>query len=143
MDAPMKRYMRPGIISFKLFPIEQGTGPILESLLALCEDTFFSAIEVGWMKDLVVRDQARVLLDQSHVEVCYATQPAMFSQKLNPNSFDPEARRRAVHQVKNCIREATSGGSSGCSWTWDSSIPRTDPCAALRYGRSWPGSDPS
>ncbi|MDR7419533.1 MAG: sugar phosphate isomerase/epimerase [Armatimonadota bacterium] len=111
MDSPMKRYMRPGIISFKAFPIEQGTGPIIESLVTLCEDTFFSAIEVGWMKDPVVRDEARRILEQSHLEVCYATQPAMFSQKLNPNAFDPEARRRAVNQVKNCIREAAHLGA--------------------------------
>lgn len=111
MDAPMKRCMRPGIISFKAFPLEQGTGPIVESLTKLCEDTFFSAIEVGWMKDPKVRDEARVILAQSHVEVCYATQPAMFSQKLNPNAFDPEARRRAVNQVKNCIQEAAHLGA--------------------------------
>jgi sugar phosphate isomerase/epimerase len=111
MDAPMKRYMRPGIVSFKAFPIEQGTGPIVESLLKLCEDTFFSAIEVGWMKDPVVRDEARRILEQSHLEVCYACQPAMFSQKLNINALDPEARRRAVNQMKNCIREAAHLGA--------------------------------
>jgi sugar phosphate isomerase/epimerase len=111
MDAPMKRYMRPGIVLFKAFPIEQGTGPIIESLLTICEDTFFSAIEVGWMKDPVVRDEARRILDQSHLEVCYAPQPAMFSQKLNINALDPEARRRAINQMKNCIREAAHLGA--------------------------------
>jgi sugar phosphate isomerase/epimerase len=111
MDAPLKRYMRPGIILFKAFPIEQGTGPIIESLLKICEDTFFSAVEVGWMKDPVVRDEARRILEQSHLEVCYATQPAMFSQKLSLNALDAEARRRAINQVKNCIREACQLGA--------------------------------
>jgi sugar phosphate isomerase/epimerase len=111
MDALMKRYMRPGIVHFKAFPVEQGTGPILESLRALAEDTFFSAIEVGWMLDPLVRDEARAILAQSHLEVCYATQPAMFSQKLSLNALDPEARRRAVNQVKNCIREACHLGA--------------------------------
>jgi sugar phosphate isomerase/epimerase len=111
MDAPMKRYMRPGIVSFKAFPLEQGTGPILESLGKICEDSFWSAIEVGWMKEPLVRDEARRLLEQSHLEVCYAAQPAMFSQKLNINALDPEARRRALNQMKNCIREAAQLGA--------------------------------
>jgi sugar phosphate isomerase/epimerase len=111
MDAPMKRYMRPGIVSFKAFPIEQGTGPIIEALLTLAEDPFFSAIEVGWMKDPVVRDEARVILAQSHLEVCYGAQPAMFSQKLNINALDADARRRAINQMKNCIREASHLGA--------------------------------
>lgn len=111
MDGPMKRYMRPGIILFKAFPIEGGTGPIIESLLKVCEDAFFSAVEVGWMKDPVVRDEARVILAQSHLEVCYATQPAMFSQKLSLNALDPDARRRAINQVKNCVVEACHLGA--------------------------------
>lgn len=52
----MKAYMRPGIVAFKAYPIEDGTGPVVESLAKLCEDTFFSAIEVGWIKDPHVRD---------------------------------------------------------------------------------------
>lgn len=111
MDAPMKRYMRPGIVHFKAYPVESGDGPIIESLLKLAEDEFFSAIEVGWMKDPRVRSEARQILEQSHLEVCYATQPAMFSQKLSLNAFDPEARRRALNQVKNCIREADQLGA--------------------------------
>jgi sugar phosphate isomerase/epimerase len=111
MEAPMKAYLRPGIVAFKAYPIEDGTGPVVESLAKLCEDTFFSAVEVGWIKDPQVRDQARRVLEQSHVEVCYATQPAMFSQKLSLNAFDPEARRRAVNQVKNCLREAEQLGA--------------------------------
>lgn len=111
MDAPMKRFMRPGIVSFKAFPIELGTGPILESLAKICEDSFFSAIEVGWMKEPLIRSEARRMLEQSHLEVCYAAQPAMFSQKLNINALDPEARRRALNQMKNCIREAIQLGA--------------------------------
>ncbi len=111
MDAPMKRYMRPGIVHFKAYPVEQGVGPIVETLADLAADTFFGAIEVGWMKDPVVRDEARHILAQSHLEVCYATQPAMFSQKLSLNALNPDARRRALNQVKNCIHEAAHLGA--------------------------------
>lgn len=111
VQAPIKAYMRPGIVAFKAYPLEDGTGPIVESLAKLCEDTFFSAIEVGWIKDPQLRDRARRVLEQSYVEVCYATQPAMFSQKLSLNAFDPEARRRAINQVKNCLWEAEQLGA--------------------------------
>jgi sugar phosphate isomerase/epimerase len=111
MDAHMKRYMRPGIVHFKAYPVEQGIGPIVESLRVLAEDSFFAAVEVSWMKDPVVRDEARVILAQSHLEVCYATQPAMFSQKLSLNALDPDARRRALNQVKNGVREACHLGA--------------------------------
>jgi sugar phosphate isomerase/epimerase len=122
MDAPMKRYMRPGIVLFKAYPLEQGSGPVIESLLKICEDTFFSAVEIGWIKDPVVRDEARVILQQSHLEVCYATQPAMFSQKLNLHAFDGETRRRALNQVKNCIHEAAHLGAR-----WVRLTPGKDP----------------
>ena len=106
MEAPLERYMKVGIVHFKAYPIETGTGPIIESLIKLCEDDFFSAIEVGWIKDPKVRDEAAVILKQSHLEVCYATQPAMFSQKLSLNALDEGARRRAVNEVRKCIVEA-------------------------------------
>lgn len=111
MDAMMERYMKPGIVHFKAYPVEMGVGPIVETLTKICEDDFFAAVEVGWMKDPRVRSEARQVLDQSHIEVCYATQPAMFSQKLNLNAFDPEARRRAISQVKQCIVEADQLGA--------------------------------
>ncbi|WP_201738502.1 sugar phosphate isomerase/epimerase family protein [Thermus thermamylovorans] len=103
--------MRPGIVHFKAYPVEEGTGPILESLEKLAEDTFFSVVEVGWIKDPRVRDEARYILEQSHLEVAYATQPALFSQKLSLSALDAEVRRRAVNQVKNCIREACHLGA--------------------------------
>jgi hypothetical protein len=60
--------MRVGIVHFKAFPgIETGDGPILETLEKICADDFWTAVEVGWMKDFRVRNTARQLLDQSHL----------------------------------------------------------------------------
>ncbi|BCZ88079.1 xylose isomerase (plasmid) [Thermus thermophilus] len=111
VDAPLKRYMRPGIVHFKAYPVESGTGPIIETLVKLAEDAFFAVVEVGWMKDPKVRDEARHILEQSHLEVAYAMQPALFSQKLSLCALDPEAHRKAVNQAKNCIREACQLGA--------------------------------
>jgi sugar phosphate isomerase/epimerase len=104
--------MRVGIVHFKAFPgIETGEGPIVETLQKICEDDFWTAIEVGWMKDFRVRNTARHLLDQSHLSVAYATQPRILSGKLNLNSFDARERNVAIGAVKNCIDEAYDLGA--------------------------------
>lgn len=105
-------YTKVGIVHFKAFPgTERGEGPIVETLAKIAEDDFFTAVEVGWMRDYRVRNEARKLLEEAHLAVYYATQPAMLTQKLNLNALDPAERRKAVNQVKNCINEAYDLGA--------------------------------
>ena len=105
-------YTKVGVVHFKAFPdVQFGEGPIVETLGKIAEDEFFTAVEVGWMKDVRVRNQARKLMEEAHLAVYYATQPAILSQKLNINSLDPVERLRAVKQVKNCINEAYDLGA--------------------------------
>ena len=105
-------YTKVGVVHFKAFPdVQFGEGPIVETLSKIAEDEFFTAVEVGWMKDVRVRNQARKLMEEAHLAVYYATQPAILSQKLNINSLDPPERLRAVKQVKNCINEAYDLGA--------------------------------
>ena len=83
------RYMYLGIVHFKAFPeVVSGQGPIVETLRKIAEDDFWTAVEVGWMKDVKARHEASKLLEVSHLQVCYATQPRILGQKLNPNSVD-------------------------------------------------------
>jgi sugar phosphate isomerase/epimerase len=112
MTISMYQKMRVGIVHFKAFPgIETGEGPIVETLERICADDFWTAVEVGWMKDYRVRNTARMLLDQSHLSVAYATQPRILGNRLNLNSFDPVERGRAISAVKNCIDEAYDLGA--------------------------------
>ncbi len=112
MDASMYRFMRVGVVHFKAFPgIESGTGPIVETLEKICADDFWTAVEVGWMKDYRVRNTARQLLDQSHLSVAYATQPKMLTNKFNLNSFDQRERNAAIDAVKSCVDEARQLGA--------------------------------
>lgn len=107
------RYMKLGIVHFKAFPeVALGEGPIVETLRKIVEDDFFTAVEVGWMKDVKVRNEARRLLEISQLEVCYACQPRMFSNKLNINHFDPTERKKALGMMKNGIKEAYDLGAS-------------------------------
>src|SRR5574340_811056 len=86
-------YTKVGIVHFKAFPgIERGEGPIVETLARIAEDDFFTAVEVGWMRDPRVRNEARKLMEESHLAVYYATQPAMLTQKLSLNALEPAER---------------------------------------------------
>jgi len=107
------RYMKLGIVHFKAFPeVVFGTGPIIETLRTIVEDDFWTAVEVGWIKDIKVRNEARRLLETAHMEVCYANQPRMFSNKLNINAFDPAERKKAISMMKSGIDEAFDLGAS-------------------------------
>lgn len=112
VNDSMYAYIKPGIVHFKAYPdVVRGEGDIVGTLRKLCEDDFWSVIEVGWMKDVQVRAEAKAIIDQSHVTIAYACQPAMFSQKLNINHFDPTERKKAMNQIRNCINEAWQLGS--------------------------------
>lgn len=112
MEMSMYSAMRVGIVHFKAFPgIETGAGPICETLEKICADDFWTAVEVGWMKDYRVRNTARHLLDQSHLSVAYATQPKMLTNKFNLNHFDSGQRMAAVEAVKSSVDEARQLGA--------------------------------
>lgn len=112
MESSMYAKMRVGIVHFKAFPgMETGVGPIAETLEKICEDEFWTAVEVGWMKDFRVRNTARQLLDHSHLSVAYATQPKVLSNKFNLNSLDAKERAMAVDAVKSSVDEARQLGA--------------------------------
>lgn len=113
MQESMYQMMKVGIVHFKAYPgIERGEGPILETLEKICADDFWTAVEVGWMRDYRVVNTARQMLDQSHLTVCYATQPKVLTLKLNLNSFEEKERKAAISSVKSCVDEAYDLGAS-------------------------------
>ena len=107
------KYMDLGIVHFKAFPeIVDGGGAIIDSLKKLVEDDFWTAVEIGWIKDDKKRSEVRKLLEVSEMKVCYACQPRVLSQKLNLNSFDKGERRKAIEGVKKGIEEAYHIGAT-------------------------------
>jgi hydroxypyruvate isomerase len=105
--------MKIGIVHFKAFPqVVGGQGPVVETLRKLVEDDFWTAVEVGMIKDVKARNEVRRLLEVSHMEVCYATQPKVLSNKLNLNSFDKKERNNAISSVKSAVEEAYHIGAS-------------------------------
>ena len=64
------------------------------------------------MKNVKVRHEASKLPEVSHLKVCYATQPPILGQKLNPSAFDAAVRAKAIDKVKRGIDEAYQLGAS-------------------------------
>lgn len=112
-DQSIYRYMDLGIVHFKAFPeCVNGTGPIVETMKKIVEDDFWTAIEIGTIKDDKKRSEVRSLLEISDLKVCYACQPRILPQKLNLNSSDEKERRRAIEGVKKGIAEAYHLGAT-------------------------------
>ena len=64
----MYQKMRVGVVHFKAFPgLESGEGPLAETLEKICADDFWTAVEVGWMKDYRERNTCR----------CCSTRPSL------------------------------------------------------------------
>lgn len=112
MRDSLQSYMQVGIVHFMAFPeCLKGEGPIYDTLTKIVEDDFFSAVEITWIKDPAERQRVKALLAASHMTVGYGAQPALLTQKLNLNAFDPAERKRAVDQVKACADEAAEVGA--------------------------------
>ena len=113
MQDSIYAHMKVGIVHFKAFPeCVNGTGPVVETLTALCEDGFFNAVEVGTVKDVKQRLEVAQILAISGMEIAYACQPVMFAGKLSLNHLDSGERTKAVKAVFNCLKEAHDIGAA-------------------------------
>ncbi|MGC8972006.1 MAG: sugar phosphate isomerase/epimerase family protein [bacterium] len=112
-----QKYFKPGIIHFMAFPqTMRGEGPILETIEEIVSDEFFSAIEISWIKDEKIREEARKLIETSGMTVAYGAQPRLLTQNLDISSLDEATRTRAVEEVKRSIEEAEYIGAVGVAF---------------------------
>jgi sugar phosphate isomerase/epimerase len=108
------KYLNIGTIHFMSFPeVMKGEGPIIETLEKILTNDFFSAVEITRIKDDKVREQAKKMLESSHMVSAYGAQPILLSNKLNLNSLIEEERKKAVDEIKKCIDEAAYLGTKG------------------------------
>ncbi len=112
MKESIYAYMKPGLVHFKAYPQVMQGRDYVNTLEKICEDDFWTAVEVGPVKDVRERDRARKMLEVSGMTICYATQPTILPQKLNPHHFDKAERTRVLAIIKNCIDEAYQLGAS-------------------------------
>ena len=113
MQEPIAKYFHVGLIHPMAYPeVIKGEGPILETLGKILKDDYFGAVEVTWIKDDGVRKEAARMLRCAHVDVVFAGQPPLLTQKLDINAADDAARKQAIDQCKNSVDQAYELGAS-------------------------------
>jgi sugar phosphate isomerase/epimerase len=119
MNESIHKYFQVGTIQWMSYPNRDP----LESLRAICCDDFFDAIEVKGYGER--NEEAKKLLDQSHLKVCYGGQPRLLSTKLNPNDVDEEGRKKAEATLLAGIDEAEYLGAKGIAFLAGKWAPET------------------
>lgn len=116
MRESIHTYFQLGIIQWMSYP---GQDPIA-SLTEICRDSFFDAIELKGYGEQ--NGEAKKLLDQSHLKVCYGAQPRLLGPGLNPNALDEAERQKAEATLLEAVDEAEALGAQGIAFLagkWD------------------------
>ena len=112
MKESIHKYFKVGTIQWMSFPRMDGK----ESLLTIARDDFFDAIEINVNKVGGFMEEAKAILDQSHLKVCYGAQPALLDPKLNPNAVDEEDRKKAEDALLDALDKAEYFGAKGIAF---------------------------
>lgn len=114
MNESIHKYFRMGTIQWMSYPPDRYD--FLTSLKTILADPFFTAVELTQIQDDAIRKQARQMLMQSHVKVCYGAQPRLLGPGLNPNHLDETERVRAEKTLLEAIDEAQELGAGGIAF---------------------------
>lgn len=114
MKDSIHKYFQVGTIQWMSHPPVKY--PLLESIKTLVCDDFFDAIEITKIADNYTREQAKKMLEESHIKVCYGAQPRLLGPGLNPNDIDEEGRKKAVATLIEAIDEAEYLGAKGIAF---------------------------
>ena len=112
MRESIHKYFKIGTIQWMSFPRMDGK----ESLMTVARDDFFDAIEINVNKVGGFMEEAKAILDQSHLKVCYGAQPALLGPKLNPNAVDEEARQKVEAALIESVDKAEYFGAKGIAF---------------------------
>lgn len=110
MKDSIHKYFKVGTIQWMSYPRSDP----MDSLRAICRDEYFDAIELKGYGEK--NAEAKALLEQSHLKVCYGAQPRLLGPKLNPNAIDEEERKKAEATLIEAIDEAEYLGAKGIAF---------------------------
>lgn len=100
-----------GIVSFMAYPeIIKGEGPIVESIIKILKDPFFSLIEITHIKDSHERKKLKSLIEISNIKVSFGAQPFQLMNKLNLNSQDISVKKNSISKLNELLNEAYDMG---------------------------------
>ncbi len=130
MKESIHKYFQVGTIQWMSYPLRD---PI-DSLKAICRDDFFDAIELKGYGEK--NAEAKALLDQSHLKVCYGAQPRLLGPKLNPNAIDEAERLKAEKTLLEAVDEAEYLGAKGIAFLAGKWNPETKDAAYAQLLRT-------
>lgn len=107
-----RQYVAVGIVHFMAYPgTIRGTGPILDTVSRIAEDSFFDAIEIGHIEDVGSRRAVAHLLRQAHLRVGFVAHPMLLLEGHDLNSLDANKRQQAVEAMWRAVDEASEVGA--------------------------------
>ena len=112
MTESIHRYFQVGTIQWMSHPKRD----FLTSLKDIVSDDYFDAIEITHINDDNTRAEAKRLLEQSHIKVCYGAQPRLLGPGLNPNDLDEEGRKKAEAVLIDSVDEAEYLGAKAIAF---------------------------
>ena len=98
MKESIHKYFKLGTLQWMSFP---NSAP-LDALTAIARDDFFDAVEIKSYG--AEKEQAKAILDQSHLTVCFGAHPMQLKDKLNPNALDESERQKAEDALPEDIQ---------------------------------------
>ena len=112
MKESIHKYFQVGTIQWMSYPVSTPE----ESLLAICRDDYFDAIEIKGYGSPEANEKAKKILDQSHMKVCFGAQPWLLGPKLNPNAIDEAERQKAENALLEALDTAEYFGAKGMAF---------------------------
>lgn len=112
MKESIHKYFTVGTIQWMSHPRKD----VLQSIREIACDDFFDAIELTSFTDGAVREQAKRVLEQSHLRVCFGAQPCLLNAKLNPNDLDEDGRKKAEDRLLSAVDEAECLGAKAIAF---------------------------
>lgn len=114
-STDLHNFMEVGIVQFMIFPeCILGTGPIVETVSILAEDTFFSFLELGNIDSPTTRKQIVSILSQAQISVEFDGQPFTLLPGFDLEAESSLQRCRAIDAMKQAIDQAAELGSPTC-----------------------------
>lgn len=110
MRESIHKYFQVGTILWMSYPKTDSITALRE---VACDD-YFDAIEVKGFG--AQNEEAKAILEQSHLKVCYGAQPRLLGPKLNPNDLDEEGRLKAEKTLLEAVDEAEYLGAKGIAF---------------------------
>lgn len=103
-----------GIVSFMTYPeIVSDENAIIEKILKITSDDFFSFIEICHIENNQIREKVKNILEISNMRVGFDAHPDILSKNLNINSRDKELINITLNELKKLIDEAYYMGAEG------------------------------